>query len=85
MPRFCECLRVARVATCRGFPEQGDDRGLAVQPMNGVGQGHFVPQLARPRPLVERRLELNNARREDLIAPLVVFVVRITATGSQFR
>jgi hypothetical protein len=64
---------------------QGDDRGPAVQPMNGVGQGHFVPQLARPRPPVERRLELLNARCEDLISLLEVFVVRITAMETRFR
>ena len=77
---------MARVTTCRGFPAaQSDERGLAVQPMNGVGQSHFVPQLARPRPLVQRRLELLNARYEDLIALLEVFVARITATGTRFR
>jgi hypothetical protein len=74
-----------RVTTLRGLTAQVDDRGLAVQPMNGVGQGHFVPQLAGARPLVERRLELHNARCKDLIAQLEVFVARITTTGTRFR
>ena len=53
--------------------------------MNGFGRSHFLPQLARSQPLVEQRLELLNARCDDLIALLEVFVVGITATGTRFR